>query len=541
MPRSVLLRNGSVYSPSDPFATAMLVVGDRVAWVGQEGAADTHVDAADEVIDLDGALVTPAFVDAHVHVLGTGMARYGIDAGAATSVEDLLDRIARQVRSNPGAPVGGQGWDEHDWPDQRLPTLDEIDRAADGAAVLLSRVDGHSSLISSGLLQLNPAIKDADGFEGVLVRRDAQGLARETMQGNITPSQRRDLHRSALLHAAALGIGSVHEMAAPHINSAEDVAALLELADSEPMPEVIAYWGETGDGVMTAMRLGARGAAGDLTVDGSIGSRSARLSEPYVDDRLTRGALYLTPETAAQHVVACTRAGIQAGFHCIGDDAVRIAVEAISTAARVCGDEAVIAARHRLEHVELVNGNQIRELARLGVVASMQPAFDAFWGGDSGMYATRLGRERAYAANPFADLARAGVTLAFGSDSPVTPLGGWEGVRAAAFHHNPEHRLSTRAAFMAHTRGGWRAANVDDAGTLAPGAVATYALWDVPGDLVVQAPDERVSAWSTDPRSGVPGLPEIHPEAELPTCQRTVVGGQVVFDRDDTPGAKNLS
>jgi predicted amidohydrolase YtcJ len=157
------------------------------------------------------------------------------------------------------------------------------------------------------------------------------------------------------------------------------------------------------------------------------------------------------------------------------------------------------------------------------------PAFDRLWGGETGMYAERLGRQRARTLNPFADLAAAGVVLAFGSDSPVTPLDPWGTVRAAATHHESGQRMTARAAFAAHTRGGWRATGRDDAGVLVPGAPATYVVWRT-GDLVVQTPDARVAAWSTDPRAGVPALPDLSPGAELPICLRTVVRGGVAYD-----------
>jgi hypothetical protein len=150
------------------------------------------------------------------------------------------------------------------------------------------------------------------------------------------------------------------------------------------------------------------------------------------------------------------------------------------------------------------------------VVASVQPRFDEFWGGDAGMYAARLGVDRARTMNPFASMSRAGVTVALGSDSPVTPLGGWEMVRAAAAHHRPGERMTVDAAFETATRGGWRAARIDDAGVLAPGMLATYAVWDVLPDRV------------DDPRSG---LPDLSAGTPLPTCLRTVVRGRTVFDR----------
>jgi hypothetical protein len=524
-----LLRNGRVYSPGNPSATAMLVAGEHIAWVGDEAEAAARARAADEVVDLGRSLVTPAFVDAHLHVLGTGLGERGADIGDARSLDEFLDRLRRHARAHPSELIGGQGWDEHNWPERRPPTREEIDAATKGAVVLLSRVDGHSSLISTALAEREPGITMADGYEGAIVRRQAQTLARRAADRSIPDHIRREIHRKVLHRAASLGIGAVHEMAAPHINSADDVRALLELAAAGPLPEVVAYWGEVGaDGVRRAQGMGAAGAAGDLTVDGSLGSRSAGLDEPYADDPSTAGQVYLDVEAATDHVVACTRAGLQAGFHCIGEAAVRIAVTAIVNAARRCGEDQVVRTRHRLEHVEMISPPLIEQMAKLGIVASVQPAFDALWGGDQGMYATRLGQRRATTLNPFASMARAGVGLAFGSDSPVTPLGGWEAVRAAVYHHNPEHRMSVRGAFQAATSGGWRAAKVQDAGTLAAGMAATFAVWELAGESAA------VGSVDQDPPGSGPGavgLPDLTPGQPLPRCVRTVVRGRTVFER----------
>jgi predicted amidohydrolase YtcJ len=191
---------------------------------------------------------------------------------------------------------------------------------------------------------------------------------------------------------------------------------------------------------------------------------------------------------------------------------------------------ALASMRHRLEHLEMIDEGQAAELGSFGVVASVQPGFDASWGGTGDMYARRLGLPRGTQLNPFSQLAANGVLLALGSDAPVTPVDPWRSVQAAVNHRTDGFGISPRAAFTAHTRGGWRAAGVDDGvtGTLVPGAPATYAVWDA-GELVVAGTDSRVQRWSTDPRSGVPPLPDLSPQAPMPRCLRTVLRGKTIF------------
>ncbi|MFD8776005.1 amidohydrolase [Streptomyces sp. NPDC059916] len=527
--RTVLLRGGDVHSPADPFATAMVVERGHVAWVGSEGAADAFAEGVDEVVDLEGALVTPAFTDAHVHTTSTGLALTGLDLSTARDRGEALALVRAHAAARPMDRILlGHGWDAARWPDGEPLTRAELDEATGARPLYLSRIDVHSAAVTTALLDLVPGIADRPGFtpDGPLTR-DAHHAVRAAAHAAVTPQQRTEAQRAALRHAASLGIGSVHECGGPEISSEDDFTGLLRLAAEEPGPRVVGYWADLD--IERARALGAVGAAGDLFVDGALGSHTACLHEPYADAAPGHtGTSYLDAHAVAAHVVACTEAGLQAGFHAIGDAAVTAVVDGVRAAAEKVGLARVRAARHRVEHAEMLSPETIASFAEFGLTASVQPAFDALWGGEDGMYADRLGVERARALNPFAALLRAGVPLAFGSDSPVTPLDPWGTLRAAAFHRTPEHRVSVRAAFTAHTRGGWRAVGRDDAGILVPGAPADYAVWRTE-ELVVQAPDDRVSRWSTDPRSGTPGLPDLTPGAQLPLCLRTVVGGRTVY------------
>ncbi|MGR3938346.1 amidohydrolase [Streptomyces sp. BRA346] len=534
--RTVLLRGGEVHSPADPFATAMVIEGDTIAWVGSEGAADGFADGVDEVVRLDGALVTPAFTDAHVHTTATGLALTGLDLTGVPTLAEALERVGAHAAAHPADPVLlGHGWDASGWPGGRPPSRTELDGATGGRPLYLSRADVHSAVVTTALLDRVPGITGRTGYHpDAPLTADAHHAVRAAAYASVTARQREDAQRAALARAASMGIGSVHECAGPGISGEDDLTGLLRLAAGEPGPRVHGYWAEavtSAAGLEKVRALGAAGAAGDLFVDGALGSHTACLHAPYADAPHS-GTAYLDAAAVAAHVAVCTEGGVQAGFHAIGDAAVSAVVEGVRAAADQVGLARIRAARHRVEHAEMLTPETIAAFADLGLTASVQPAFDAAWGGEEGMYAQRLGPERARTLNPYAALLRAGVPLALGSDSPVTPLDPWGTVRAAAFHRTPEHRVSARAAFTAHTRGGWRAIGRDDAGVLVPGAPADYAVWRT-GELVVQVPDTRVAGWSTDPRSGTPGLPDLTPGGQLPVCVRTVVGGRTVHSRPD--------
>lgn len=518
---STLYRGGHVYSAADPQATALLVRDGAIAWLG----IDADAPVADTIIDLDGALVTPAFVDAHVHATDTGIALTGLNLAGTRSAGEVLDRLAGYAAGLPSdAIVVGHGWDESSWSDQRPPSAAELDRAGGGRMVYLSQTSVHSAVVSGPLLARTPS--STPGHDGTnWLRRQAHHVVRAIAMGAISRDQRDLTQKAALAKAASLGIAAIHECGGPGTSDDHDFQNILRLGRDPYRPDVFGYWGELG-GAAKARELGAVGAGGDLYADGALGSQTAYLRTPYLDlpadvtvDR-ARGHAYVTAEQAGAHLIECVESGIQGGFHAIGDAAIDAVVAGFAIAAAKLGVDRIREARHRIEHAEILDKKLIAGFVEYGIVASMQPAFDRLWGGEHAMYAQRVGVERSLAANPIGALAGVGVALAFGSDSPVTPLDPWGTVRAAMEHHNPVHRVGVRTAFAAHTRGGWRAVHRDAEGVLEPGASATFAVWDTPAGLTKGLP-------TLTSASGEP-----HPP--LPVCRHTVVRGNVIFTVEES-------
>nr|BFF16889.1 amidohydrolase [Promicromonospora thailandica] len=465
------------------------------------------------------------------------------------------------------------GWDEQAWPERRAFTRSELDAACGGRAVYAARVDVHSAVVSSAMaaragIEHDPAWtgtglsgsgwSDAPAQTG-LVTADLHHTVRAVAH-TLTAEHRTRLYRDTLAAWAARGIVSVHEMSGEHLDTRAGLAELHALT-SDPaggLPHLAAYRGELCRTADDARALLAElpflsGIGGDLNVDGSIGSRTAALRSPYSDlpadpssasftGTLTNpdgtpwtGNLYLNADQIAHHLAAVQEAGVQGAFHVIGDRAMDEMVLGLQVAAQITGDSAVRAGHHRIEHALFVDATTLAALLVRGVGLSVQPAFDTAFntraGGGQGVYVTRLGAARAGSLMPFADLAQAGVPLAFGSDTPVTPVDPWQGVRAATGHEDPDQRISAGAAFRAHTRGGWRLAGLDHtgAGQLRVGAPAHLAVWRAE-QLGVQAAPGRLASWSEEARAGTPLLPDLSPDAPTPECLHTLRDGVVIHD-----------
>jgi predicted amidohydrolase YtcJ len=456
----------------------LLVDGRHVERVGSGDPP-----SADRTVELPGTTIIPGFVDAHVHLTGTGLSRSGPDVSAAHSKAQLLEKLAQAARSTDGA-VLVHGFDETTWDRPDLPSIDDLDGAS-GEPLVCVRADGHVSLANSAAISASGADgidgteRDERGWPTGVLRREANAAAQRWFHASLSDNRIEQYQLEACALAAATGVTCVHEMAIPELRGMRDVEILLQQRGQLPV-DVVVYLATTD--IPLVMDLGLPRIGGDLSLDGSIGARTAHLTEPYTDaDEL--GARYFDDDELTEFLHNAHLAGLQVGLHVIGDAAIEQAVSAWERVYHSLDSRErrhFRARRHRLEHFEMASEDAVERAANLGLAISVQPAFDATWGHPGRLYELRLGEKRGAAMNPFRTLLDRGLEVGGGSDSPVTPLDPWFGIRAVERHHDASERLSRTEALRLFTAGGARLAHLEDKkGILEPGSQADFAAYEL--------------------------------------------------------------
>jgi predicted amidohydrolase YtcJ len=435
---------------------------------------------ADRTVDLPGTTILPGFIDAHVHLSGTGLGLSGVDLSAATSREDVLARV--QQLESAGGPLLAQGMDETRWPTPELPTREELDRLS-REPVLLVRADGYISVANSAFLLASqteslPGVeREADGSATGVLRGEANARAQLWFFESLPDRWVQDAQLKAAALAASRGVTCVHEMAIPDKRGRRDVEVLLDQQEALPV-DLVTYIADRD--IPYVMDLSYPRIGGDLFLDGSIGARTAALRAPYEDAPGT-GDLAYDDDELAEFLHNAHLAGFQTGLHVIGDAAVEQSLrvwERVYGSLGTRGRRHFRARRHRLEHFEMASPEQVERAAMLGLAISVQPAFDALWGGPGRMYELRLGTKRAASMNPFRTLVERGLEVGGGSDTPVTPLDPMLAVWALEHHHDPGQRLNREQAIRLCTVGAARLAHLEKKGNLEPGAAADFAVYE---------------------------------------------------------------
>jgi predicted amidohydrolase YtcJ len=456
----------------------LVIDGAGVAGNGTDGD-EPH---ADRVVEINGGTLLPAFCDAHVHLPATGLYASGMDFRGQRSADRIVAAFADRARARAGVLFGGNFEDPLD----RALTRADLDKAVGEQPAMLARADLHSCIVSTALLRQ----LDVGGMEGVdrdgrgeptgYLREKASSEAWAWFDRSLTPRQQRDAVRAAVKLAYSKGISQVHEMFVVEWRG-WDAWEVFSRAAGEVALEVVPYLGTHEVDRVRELGLGQIG--GDFFLDGSFGSHTAWLSEPYATDppegTPARGISYRTDADLYAFFTEAQEAGLQTGVHAIGDAAIEQAVTVWERVAGKMGTEQVRRLGHRIEHFECASEDHIRRAAALGLRASVQPAFDRFWGGEDGLYARRMGWERARLMNRFATMLEAGVWLGAGSDSTVTPMDPFLQLASLRRHHLPDERVGRTLSLRLHTMGARRLGPAPHlAGSLEPGAPADLAILD---------------------------------------------------------------
>jgi predicted amidohydrolase YtcJ len=559
----LVLTNGVIETmdPNHEWAGAIAIRGESivaVSYIVPGSSAAARASAADspaikpwlgartKIIDLRGKFAMPGFNDAHVHIGQSGLAKLAVNFMGAKSVTEFQQRIRESVKmQKPGEWITGFGWDQTLWPDGRDPTRADLDAVATANPMFFTRTDGHVAIANSLALKVAEISRGTDDpMGGHIVRNpetnEATGLLQEDAAMNLvfskipppTFAQRRHGIELVLEDAARNGITSMQDNSYLEIStdasfSRDNFLVYQDLRKEGKLTSRITEWLDFTLPVVTLESLRTEWSSTDpwlktgalkAYLDGSLGSRTAAMLEPYFDDASTSGILHMKTERLIPMAILADRAGFQIAFHAIGDRANRIALDTF---------EAVVAAngprdrRDRIEHAQVVAPDDLARFGKLNIVASMQPAHlldDERWA------SRRLGPDRLLGAYAWHTMEENGVHLAFGTDHPVEalnplrgiyacvtrelpgggPLGGWE----------PQERLPMKDCLRAYTVGSAYAEFEEKRkGTIAPGMLA---------DIVVYGPD----------------LNKIPPRELLTTpVVMTITGGHIVWQVQPAPPA----
>jgi len=530
---SLVLLNGKIWTVNDaqPRAEAVACLGGRIVAVGSNGEIRKWIGAGTEAIDLGGKLVLPGFNDAHVHFFSGGENLASVQLRDAKSEEELRRRIAEFAAKQPaGRWITGGDWDHENWTPARLPTRQSIDAVTTGHPVFVNRLDGHMALANSEALRLAGITRDTPDPPGGTIVRDAAGeptgvlkdAAMERMYRTIpAPSQDQiaDAVRAAMRYAAENGVTSVQDMSAsPEILRVyQTLLARGELTVRISGHQPLAAWQRLAAVGLHAGFGGEKLHIGGLKgfADGSLGSTTALLFEPYLDAPNTSGLANseMIPESKMQaHILGADRAGLQVAVHAIGDKANHIILGMYEEAERQNGARD---RRFRIEHAQHLRMEDIPRFGQLHVIASMQPYHSI----DDGRWAEkRIGPERAKGTYAFRALLDSGAVLAFGSDWDVAPMAPLMGIYAAATRRTldgkhpdgwvPEQKISVAEAIRAYTTGSAYASFDEQIkGSIEPGKLA---------DMVVVSDD-------------ILSMPAA--EIEKTRVETTVFDGKVIYRR----------
>jgi predicted amidohydrolase YtcJ len=508
LPTTLVVVNARIWTgdPRRPWADGLAIAVDRVVGVGSSAEMRKRASAETRVIDAHGMMVVPGFIDSHIHFLEGGFGLSSVQLRNAKTPVEFVRRIAAYAATvPPGTWITHGDWDHELWGGE-LPRRDWIDAVTPDHPVWVRRLDGHMSLANGAALAAAVVTRETSDVEGGTIVRDERGEPTGVFKDNAESLVARVVARhsedqedraldAAMRYVAESGVTSVH-----HMGTWGDLAVFerahraARLATRIYAAVPISTWEQLRD------KIAARG-SGDAWlkvgalkgfVDGSLGSHTAAMLEPFTDAPSDCGLFVNTVEDLYRWTSGADKVGLHMIVHAIGDRAIRTQLD---TFERVALENGPRDRRFRIEHAQHVSPPDIPRFATLGVIASMQP-YHAI---DDGRWAERvIGPERAKWTYAFRSLLDARARVAFGSDwfvAPPTPLEGiyaavtrrtLDGANPAGWH--PEQRITVEEALRAYTTDAAYASFDElDKGQLATGTLADFVMLD--RDITRAAPE----------------------------------------------------
>jgi predicted amidohydrolase YtcJ len=525
--RWLVAHHGVIYTLDEarPRAQALLARDGRILHAGSDDEV-RRLAPSDRCrwIDLGGRCVLPAFIDSHIHLLALGANLDRVALSGVASLEAVQQRVAAAARAaHPGEWVLGWGWDHSLWPGGRLPDRTLLDHVAPDVPVALRRKDGHLVWVNSAALAAARIRRETPDPPGGRIGRfpdgEPNGLLFETAIDLIDRAIP-EMTEAQAVRALQRAIAELHRVGVlgAHIPEGPLTLRALQRLDQAGQLQlratVMLAYRSLDAALQTGLRTGFGGGRlriGPVKIfaDGSLGSETAAMLEPFEGQPHNRGIMILSEKELQEAVARAAQGGLACAIHAIGDRANRVVLDAFE-ATRTDWQPAGL--RQRIEHVQLLHPDDVGRLAALGVIASMQPIHatqdmelvDRLWG------------KRGRYAYAFRSLLDRGTAIAFGSDAPVESADPLAGIYAAVTRRradgtpsggwHPEERISLIDAVRAYTAGAaWAAGDEGRLGSLAPRKRA---------DFVVLSHDIMASP------------PEVIPETRV-VC--SVFDGEVVY------------
>jgi len=532
----LVIINGKILTidKDNPFAEAIAVKDEIIIAVGTSEKVKRFIgEGKTSVIDAKGRLVIPGFNDAHVH-FGPLDPDY-IELRYTTDPSVITGKVREQVlKSKPGELIRGGHWEHEMFNDRKWPTKELIDKVSPDNPVILSRADGHSILVNSYLLKMNGITKDTPVPFGGEIQKDPKtgeltGILKENAESLVNAGDIKSLRSPeeesarkwqgyllALKEAREYGVTSIQIPGNADFNTYEKLqnegllTSRIDIGKSLTADTSILR-----NYVETAKKYPSNGnwiRFGYLKayIDGTIGSGTALMFEPFADNPASAGLSIMPYDEFENMVVTADKLGFQIGVHAIGDKGNNWVLNAFEKAQNLNGKRD---SRHRSEHAQTIQASDIPRFAKLGVIPSMQPTHCIT---DKRFYEKRVGLERCKEAYVWRSLIDAGSLLAFGTDLPVEPLNPMEGLYAAVTRKDrlgeegegwfPEQKINMEEAIKYYTLGSAYAQFMEDRkGKIKTGYLADIVIVDK--DLLT-IPENEIMKTKVD---------------------YTIVGGKVVY------------